>query len=144
MKRVLLALAALLVLVGGGVTAAVLTGHLHLPFTGWHTPGHHAQVAVEETVPAITTNLSDPGGGHFAEVAITVSLRDAALAKTFEHRLPAVENAIIADVRERSTTQLAGSQGMQSLGAAVSTSVDQLLGTATAVRSVYFTQFVVQ
>jgi|GEM_PF-5845844 len=146
MKRILLGLAAVLVLLGAAATAAVLSGRLSIPFLGLRAHPHvrPAPPPVEVAVPTITTNLSDHGGAHFAQVAMTVSLRDAAVAKAFNARLAAIENAVIADLRQRSSTQLAGSGGMAGLSSAIATSVDDVLGNQAAVRAVYFTQFVVQ
>ncbi len=146
MKRILTGLAAILVLGVIAAAAAVLSGRLSVPFLP-HPVRPHVRPApqpVEVTVPTITTNLADAGGAHFAEVALTISLRDAAVAKTFSSRLAAVQDAVIADLRQRSSAQLAGAGGMQGLGNAITVSVDQVLRSQTAVRHVYFTEFVVQ
>lgn len=146
MKRILLAVAAVLVLLAVGATVAVLTGAVSIPFLGIkaHPRPKPATPPVTVSVPMITTNLSDPGGAHFAQVTMTLSLANAALAKSFNAKLAAVEDAVIADLRQSSSTQLAGAGGMTGLSKAVTASVDQVLGDQAAVRAVYFTQFVVQ
>jgi flagellar basal body-associated protein FliL len=99
-------------------------------------------VAVQ--VPAITTNLADAGGTHFAEVALTVEVAGPADAKAFGAKLPAIEDAVIADLRGSTAAELSGSAGLHRLAAEATASIDRVLGSPGAVRAVYFTQFVVQ
>lgn len=102
------------------------------------------QPAVAVTVPSITTNLGDAGGAHFAEVTLTVSLDGSAEAKRFNADLPAIQDAVISDLRQTTSAQLGGTAGMNGLRSALTTSLDSVLGSADAVRAVYFTQFIVQ
>lgn len=143
MKWLLIGLVALAV-IGGGVAAAQATGRLHLVALEHRL--HHAKPApaVSVDVPSITTNLGDAGGTHFAQVSLTISLRDAAAAKVFDAKLPAVEDAVIADLRQRSASDLDAAGGMSGLRASVTASLTQVLGLPGAVQAVYFTQFVVQ
>ena len=143
MRRVVLGLVVLLVLVGGG--AAALHFHLvRLPaFLGGRAAPPRPLPTVEVGVPQITTNLNG-NSSNFAQITLTVGLAGPGAAKTFNARMPAIENALIADVRSLSLTQLNGAAGMQRLRKSVATLLDGILGSPSAVRAVYFTQFVVQ
>ena len=143
MRRVVLLGAALVaVLAFGGLGAWWLRVPLPLlPRRAAPVP-HRAAPPVTVPVPAITTNLDGPGG-HFAQVAVTLSV-DAAVAKSLKARMPAVQDAVISDIRHSSLASLDARGGMAGLGRAVSASVDGVLGDAQAIRAVYFTQFVVQ
>ncbi len=141
-RGVALGLALLLVVVGGGVAAL----HFHLvrlPALLGGQAHPHAVPTVDVGVPQITTNLNG-NASDFAQVTLTVGLAGPVVAKTFNTRLPAVENALIGDVRSLTLAQLNGASGMQRLRQTVATSLDGILGSPGAVRDVYFTQFVVQ
>ena len=99
---------------------------------------------VSVDIPSITTNLGGGDGSHFAQVTLTVSLANAQAAKEFNAKLPAIEDAVIADIRQRSATELDANGGMSGLRQAVQASMTQLLGSGNAVQAVYFTQFIVQ
>jgi len=111
----------------------------HLRFPWPH--GHPRPVLV--SVPAITTNL-DGTSDHFAQVAVTLELRDAAAAHLFSAREAAVLDAVIADLRGETFADLSGDAGMRLLGQRIAASLDPILGGRGAVEAVYFTQFVVQ
>ena len=146
MRRVLLALLALLV-VGGALVGADRVGLLHVRLpVRLHLPRRPAAVPppVSVAIPSITTNLADPGGSHYAQVTVIVAIRGQAQAKRALADMPAVENAVIADLRATSSSQLQGAGGMQRLGQALTASLDGLLGSPQAIQAVYFTQFMVQ
>lgn len=143
MRRVLLLGAAVVAVLALGVLGAWWF-RVPLPLLP-RRPGsapHRAAPAVAVPVPAITTNLDGPGG-HFAQVAVTLSV-DAAVAKSLKARMAAVQDAVISDIRHSSLASLDAKGGMSGLGRAVSASVDRVLGDSRAIRAVYFTQFVVQ
>lgn len=128
------------------VAAGGLAVHMHwLPLPGFLSGKvkPHAQPTVDATVPQITTNLNG-NAQDFAQVTLTVGLAGPKVAKAFTAQLPAVENAVIGDVRGMSLAQLNGTAGMQKLRQEVTASLDTILGQSGAVRDVYFTQFVVQ
>lgn len=135
------ALAAVLLAVGG----AGLTGLVHLPFLpkGLHLGSAHPAPALV-TVPAIVTNLAGADSSHFAQIAMTVQLADKQQAQAFAEHQPAVQNALIADIRNDSLAALSGTGGMALLRREVATSLDRVLGDEKAVQAVYFTQFIVQ
>ncbi len=142
-RAVLLVLALVAVLTMGVLGAWWLRVPLPLlPRRGAAPPPRAVAAAVTVPVPAITTNLEGPGG-HFAQVAVTLSV-DATLAKSLKARMPAVQDAVISDIRHSSVASLDAKGGMAGLGRAVSASVDGVLGDARAIQAVYFTQFVVQ
>jgi flagellar basal body-associated protein FliL len=142
MKRVVGLLLVVLAL-GAGAAAATAASRLHLRLPHLAAPRARAPQPVMVDVPAITTNLADPGGGHFAQVAITVTLSGPAAANAFRQRLPAVEDAVIAQLRQRSSADLQAAGGMGALRRAIAASLDQILGPGQ-VQAVYFTQLVVQ
>jgi len=133
------------VLVAVGAAVAVFLLHVPLPLLPHpRAKGQPAVHLVSVTVPAITTNLSGADAAHFAQVQLTLSLSGAKTAKTFAARTPAVQDACITAIRDRSAAQLNDVAGMTGLRTAIVTAVDGVLGDPTAVRAVYFTQFVVQ
>ena len=142
MRRVLIVALVGLLLVGAGGCAAPSIGGLHIPGLGAGRP--QPVPTVQVAIPTITTNLAGGSGTNFVQLSVTLGVAGPAVAKTFATQVAAVQNAILADVRARSAAQLDASQGMSDLAGAIQTSVDQVLGSATAVRAVYFTQFVVQ
>ena len=133
-----------LVAIGAGLAAGQSVGVLHLPFIGHAVRRTPPPAPVSVDVPTITTNLGDADGTHFAQVSLTVSLADARVAKEFNAKLPAIEDAVIADLRETSSAQLNAAGGMTGLRTAVAASLTHVLGSPNAVQAVYFTQFIVQ
>ena len=147
MKTALLAVLGAVVLAAAALFGGNRLGLLHLPWV----PGGHAAPRVPAPpprvgvqVPLITTNLADPGGQQFAEVALTVEVAGPNTAKAFDAQLPAIEDAVIAALRGSTAAQLAGSAGVHHLAATLTGAIDGVLGSPHAVDAVYFTQFVVQ
>ncbi len=137
------------VVIGAGAVAGQILGLLHLPLLG-HVVGTHAHrppkppAPVTVAIPTITTNLGGITGSHFAQVSVTVSVSDAQAAKEFDAKLPAIEDAVIADLRQSTAAQLDANGGMTALRDAVTASLVQVLGSRQDIRAVYFTQFIVQ
>lgn len=129
----------------GLMAAASATGRVRppLPRLPLHWPAKPPE-PVLVSVPAITTNLAGADAGHFAQVAITLELRDKSVAAVFDQRQAAVYDAVIADLRAESLDQLGGDSGMRALRRLVRSSLDRVLGGRDAVQAVFFTQFVVQ
>jgi len=145
---------ALFALVGLAVAAAAVFGAFRLGLVHLSAPrvdpaashaarARPAEPPVSVPIPSITTNLGDTGGTHFAQVTVTVSVAGPLMAKRVDSEMPAVENAVIADLRQMTSAELDASNGMTVLRGAITTSLDGVLGPG-AVRAVYFTQFIVQ
>ena len=146
------------VLVGLAVAAAAVFWADRAGIVRLHLPGapaaasrggtggkpRKAEPLVSVAIPSITTNLADPGASDFAQVTMTVEVAGPALAKELNGKMPAAEDAVIADLRQSTAAQLAGAAGISTLRTAVTSSLDQILGSAHAVHAVYFTQFIVQ
>lgn len=142
MRGIVLALAIAAAVAAGGVVS-VRAHWLPLP-AFLHGKAKPRRVpTIEVGVPQITTNL-DGDAADFAQVSLTVGVAGPRLAQAFNAQMPAVENALIGDVRGMSLAQLNGPAGMARLRQEVTASLDQILGSSQAVRHVYFTQFVVQ
>jgi flagellar basal body-associated protein FliL len=132
------------VVVVGGLGAALHFGLLKLPGLVGGKAHPHPLPTVQVQVPQITTNLASTNSGDFAQLTMTVGVAGPTVAKTFATEMPAVENAVIGDIRALTLAQLNAQGGMQALQSAIQGSMDQVLGSKTAVREVYFTQFIVQ
>ena len=142
MKLIGLVLA--VVVVVGGLAAALHFGLLKLPGSLAGKSHPHPLPTVQVQVPQITTNLASTNSGDFAQLTLTVGVAGPTVAKTFPAQMPAVENAVIGDIRSLTLAQLDAQNVMQMLQSAIQGSMDQVLGSKTAVRDVYFTQFIVQ
>jgi flagellar FliL protein len=133
-KRLALALVALLLLGGGA------GGYWVMRSNKAAAAAKPRVVPVAADVPEVITNLAD---GHYAQVALTVELAGPQAARRFARRHAAIEDAIIGTLRSRTSQQLDGGKGMQSLGDALAQAMDRTLG-GQDVLHVYFTRFVVQ
>jgi flagellar basal body-associated protein FliL len=128
-----------LIVLGGGAAAFFL-----LPRS---TAAHRAPAPVPVatvTVPQITTNLADTDQVRLVQVAVTAEVRGEKAQGAWAKDLPAIEDATIAILHGRTASQLAGSDGLRQLAAALVEAYDRVLGGQGQVQRLYFTQFVVQ
>lgn len=166
-KKLIILIALVLVLAGGGGGAA------------WFflmKPADGAKVAEKKKPPAkpvfsaldvFTVNLQDERGERFAQVGVTLELRDSATENELKERMPAVRNEILLLLSSKRIEELMSDEGKRELAQQIRTRAAYGMGVkpdepvaapgATAVaaapkaspvenpvQNVLFSQFIVQ
>lgn len=76
----------------------------------------------------MVVNLADPGGGRFAQVGITLKLEDAKTADEVKLYMPAIRNAVLMTISQRTADELLGIEGKEKLTRAIIREVSAQLG----------------
>lgn len=76
----------------------------------------------------MVVNLSDPGGGRFAQIGVTLEVEDAQTAELLKSYLPGIRSAILLLVSQRSSAELLQREGKEKLAADILREVSRPLG----------------
>lgn len=146
-KLIIIAVAGLLVLGGGG-------------FAAWKfflapKPKPEAEKKEPETKPVdkpgammplepFVVNLADPAGKRFLKLTMAVDIKDEKLKKEIESRLPQIRDAVLLLLTSKSYNDISQVAGKLRLRNDILKIINQALGQAGQVHAVYFTEFVIQ
>src|SRR5581483_10902299 len=144
----------LLVLVAGGAGAAWFFGVLPIPRAGAgageagaeaHGEGadQHGQPGAIRPLDPFLANLADEGGGRYLKTTIQVEFVAAEAPQAFDLRMPQIRDAVLTLLTSRTFADIRTPAGKESLRDDVIDRLNQVL-QSSAVKAVYFTEFVVQ
>lgn len=149
-----IALTALVAAVLGGGVSAVVSGKLGVAREG----GTEAPVESQQPTAAdnaasfqerlfsldpIVVNVSGKGYARFLKVKIELECESPAVRDEVEARLPQVRDAVLTLVSSRPLADISDFEGKTLLKQSLRERIDQIL-TGGSIRSVLFTEFVVQ
>lgn len=77
---------------------------------------------------AMVVNLADPGGNRFAQLAITLQLDDPKIAEDMKVYMPAIRNAILLLLSQRTAEQMLAVQGKEDLSQDIIAEVSAIMG----------------
>lgn len=86
------------------------------------------------TIPAfmpletMVVNLADRGGDRFAQIGITLELRDAKVEEQIKQLMPSIRNGILMLVSQRTADELLLREGKDKLAADILTDIGRHLG----------------
>jgi flagellar FliL protein len=102
----------------------------------------YAPGAIKALDPFIA-NLSDEGGGRYLKATLQVEFVGAAAPADFDARSPQIRDSVLTLLTSRSFDDIRTPDGKQNLREEVIARLNQVL-QRDAVRSIYFTEFIVQ
>ena len=73
----------------------------------------HPPVYLE--LDSMVVNLADPGGSRFAQLGITLKLKDESTAAAIKSRMPSIRNGILLQISQRTANELLSLEGKQRL-----------------------------
>jgi len=77
---------------------------------------------------AMVVNLADPGGNRFAQLGITLQVEDAKTAEAMKVYMPAIRNAILMLISQRSSEIMLQMEGKEKLSADIVRAVSEVMG----------------
>lgn len=98
--------------------------------------------AIIELKPFIV-NLADPGGNRYLRVVISLELENADVEKEIDARRPQIRDTILTILSSQTRDDISYTEGHQRLKSIIAASINQFLTTG-AVKSVFFSEFVIQ
>ena len=116
-KIIILAVAGLVLAGGGGGAAWFMMGKNKAPDAA-HPPVAEKKPAAKpifKTLEIFTVNLKDPNGERYAQVGVTLQLRDSAAEKDLDERLPAVRNEVLLLLSSKRIEELLSDEGKRML-----------------------------
>ncbi len=156
-KGLIIALAGVLVLGGGGAGAYMLLGGgKDEAEAGKETAKDQQKPAAEVKAPAIFVELDPPFVANFApgsqarflQVSVQLMTRDVELAKLLEHVDPILRNDLLQLFGNQRVAEVSTPEGKEALRKATLEAVRKVIaaegGKAAALEAVYFTSFVMQ
>ena len=79
-----------------------------------------------------TVNLKDPNGERYAQVGVTLQLKDSAAEKDLDERLPAVRNEILLLLSSKRIDELLSDDGKRQLAQQIRQRASQAMGYVPA------------
>lgn len=128
-KKLIVILAVLALLVVAGAAAWGL-----LASRDMDEEGGRSSKAANRTPPTflaienMVVNLADPGGDRFAQVGITLELKDAKTAEMVKAYMPSIRSSVLMLLSQRTTDELLTREGKEKLAADVRREVARPLG----------------
>jgi len=143
-KKMLFIIIGVLVLaLGGGGAAFFLMKKKHADEEGAGADGAHAEEKHEAPAPpkrdpktpptflpldSMVVNLADPGGNRFVQLGITLQLDDPKLAEDMKPYMPAIRNAILMLISQRTAEQMLAVEGKEDLSQDIIAEVSGIMG----------------
>ncbi|THB72582.1 MAG: flagellar basal body protein FliL [Desulfobulbaceae bacterium] len=141
---------ALLVLIGGGVAGYFLLKNDPKPEEedpGLEVPvpeiNQQAEIGPMVDINEFIVNIISEENSHYVKAALTLELSDELAKEELVKRMPQVRDAILLLVGNKTFDELQDLQGKKQLKAELLSKLNAILQTGQ-VRSIYFTDFVVQ
>lgn len=95
------------------------------------------------SLPSLTVNLADPGGGRYLKIGMDVEVNAPEAAAEIESQTARVRDAIILLLSSKTVQELSSAEGKLLLKNEVAARLNQILGAQRVVR-IYFTEFVIR
>lgn len=121
----------LLLVMAGGAAAWVMASRKALDEDGQEVEAKSSAVAAVPTflpMENMVVNLADPGGERFAQVGITLELRDAKTAETVKQYMPSIRSGILLLLSQRHSDELLTREGKEKLATDIAREVAKPLG----------------
>ena len=121
----------LLLVMAGGAAAWVMASRKALDEDGQEVDAKSSAVAAVPTflpMENMVVNLADPGGERFAQVGITLELRDAKTAETVKQYMPSIRSGILLLLSQRHSDELLTREGKEKLATDIAREVAKPLG----------------
>lgn len=77
---------------------------------------------------AMVVNLADPGGNRFVQLGITLQLEEAKVADDMKIYMPAIRNAILLLISQRTAEQMLAVQGKEELSQDIIAEISNIMG----------------
>lgn len=127
----------------GGGAAAPAEGE-HGAAASEHHEGEHHELGPLVEFESMIVNLADPGGSRYLKVTFQLELSSEEEAAGVEHHLVPVRDRILTHLGSLSVADVTGPDARTHLREQIVTLANEALGGGEAVRSVYFTEYLVQ
>lgn len=121
----------LLLVIAGGAAAWVISSRHAVDEDGQAVEAKSSGPAAAPTflpLENMVVNLADPGGERFAQVGITLELRDAKTAETVKQYMPSIRSGILLLLSQRHSDELLMREGKEKLAADIAREVARPLG----------------
>ena len=150
------ALVALLVVVAAAVVLVMSNQSRGDPYGSDEPSQKVALVPTFLPLENMVVNLADPGGDRFAQIGITLELRDEATSALVKQYMPSIRNGVLMLVSQRTADELLQREGKEQLAADILREVTRPLSSgasanagegvrvASPVRRVLFSSFIIQ
>lgn len=148
-KLIAIAAAALVAVAGAGGAAWYFLAHRGGGEDAVAQASNTALKPVFATLEPFTVNLLDDRGERFAQVGLTLEVKDSSVDALIKDRLPAVRNQILLLISSKRIEELLTPEGKAQLAQEVRAAAGRALvgeakGAENPVRAVLFSQFLVQ
>ena len=130
-KLIIIGAVVLLLIIAGAAAAWVMSSRHALDEEGQEADTHSAAPAATPTflpLENMVVNLADPGGERFAQVGITLELRDAKTAETVKQYMPSIRSGILLLLSQRHSDELLMREGKEKLALDIAREVARPLG----------------
>jgi flagellar FliL protein len=77
---------------------------------------------------SMVVNLADPGGNRFVQLGITLQLEEAKIAEDMKPYMPAIRNAILMLISQRTAEQMLAVEGKEDLSQNIIAEVSHIMG----------------
>lgn len=132
-KKLILFAALGLVLACAGAGAGAAWFMLRKPADGTHVVEKKPQAKpVFTSLDVFTVNLQDARGERFAQVGVTLQLKDTATENELKERLPAVRNEILLLLSSKRVDELLADEGKRELAQQIRARTAQAMGLVVA------------
>ncbi len=121
----------LLLVMAGGAAVWVMASRKALDEDGQEVDAKSSAVASVPTflpMENMVVNLADPGGERFAQVGITLELRDAKTAEMVKQYMPSIRSGILLLLSQRHSDELLTREGKEKLATDIAREVAKPLG----------------
>lgn len=153
-KGLIIALASVLVLGGGGAGAYMLLGGEPAKGEAGQAAGKKEKAQVKspaifvELDPPFVANFAPGSPARFLQVSVQLMTRDAGLASQLQHLSPIVRNDLLLLFGNQRVAEVSTPEGKEALRNATLEAVRKVIaaegGKPAALEAVYFTSFVMQ
>jgi flagellar FliL protein len=91
-----------------------------------------------------TVNLQNPTGDQFLQIDVTLQVRDSKFAEMIKAYMPEVRSRVLLLLSGKKASDINNVAGKQQLAREISAETAKAIGDETAIKSAFFTSFVIQ
>lgn len=106
--------------------------------------GKEEKVAPPFTLEPFIVNLADPGGKRYIKLTVSLDVKDEKLKKEIEMRMPQIRDSVLLLLSSKSFNDISPVAGKIKLRNEVLKIINNTLGGAGQVNTLYFGEFVIQ